>query len=106
MLAAVVFPWTGRRFFSRSPAAAYRIGKVPLMAVTGALTVAFFAFAFVLLWRDDIAAGPLVASHLPTDFWIIASVFAAGVLWYVGNRLYRSRRGVDVSLAFREIPVE
>jgi APA family basic amino acid/polyamine antiporter len=106
MLAAVVFPWTGRRFYRRSPAAAYRIGPVPLMSITGAITVAFFGLAFVLLWKDEIAAGPLIASHLPTDFWIIASVLAAGILWYVGNRIYRRRRGVDVSLAFREIPVE
>jgi amino acid transporter len=106
MLVAVVFPWTGKRFFDRSPAKAFMVGKVPLMAITGALTVAFFGLSIVLLWRDRIAAGPLIASHLPTDFWLVAGTLAASVLWYVGNRLYRSRRGVDISLAFREIPIE
>jgi amino acid transporter len=106
MLMAVVFPWTGRSFYKRSPVAAYRVGPIPLMSITGALTVAFFGLAFVLLWKDDIAAGPLISSHLPTDFWIIASVLVAAIVWYIGNRIYRHRRGVDVSLAFREIPVE
>lgn len=106
MAAAIVFPWTGRQFFDRSPAKAHRLGKIPLMSVTGALAVAFFGFAFVLLWTDKIAAGPLIASHLPTDFWLVAGTLVASALWYIGNRIYRRRRGVDISLAFREIPIE
>lgn len=106
MAAAIVFPWTGRKFFDRSPAAAYRLGGVPLMSITGALAVAFFGLAFVLLWKDKIAAGPLIASHLPTDFWLVVGTLAGSAAWYVGNRIYRQRRGVDISLAFREIPIE
>jgi amino acid transporter len=106
MAAAVVFPWTGKRFFERSPAAAFKIGGIPLMSITGALAVAFFGLAVVLLWTDEIAAGPLIASHLPTDFWLVLGTLLASAAWYVGNKLYRRRRGVDISLAFREIPIE
>jgi len=106
MLVAVVFPWTGRRFFDSSPASAYRIGRLPLMSLVGALTVAFFGLAIVLLWKDKIAAGPLIAHHLPTEFWILVSTLAFAVLWYVGNRIYRKREGVDIALAFNEIPIE
>jgi hypothetical protein len=72
----------------------------------GALTVAFFGLAIVLLWKDKIAAGPLIAHHLPTEFWILVSTLAFAVLWYVGNRIYRKREGVDIALAFNEIPIE
>jgi amino acid transporter len=106
MLMAVVFPRTRKRFFEASPAGAFKLGGLPLMSVMGALTVAFFGLALVLLWRDKIAAGPLIAHHLPTDFWILASTVGAGVLWYVGNRLYRRRHGVDIDLAFKQIPIE
>jgi amino acid transporter len=106
MLMAVVFPRTGKRFFENSPASAFRIGRVPLMSITGALSVAFFGLALVLLWRDKIAAGPLIAHHLPTDFWLVVGTLAGAILWYAGNRIYRQRQGVDIALAFREIPIE
>jgi len=106
MLVAVVFPWTGRQFFDASPAKAYRVGGIPLMSLTGAVTVAFFALAFVLLWRDENAAGPLFDSAQRTALWIIVGTLAAGALWYVGNRLYRRSRGVDIDLAFKQIPIE
>ncbi len=106
MLMAIVFPRTGKRFFQASPASAYKIGRLPLMSVTGALTVAFFGLAIVLLWRDKIAAGPLIAHHLPTDFWVLVATVGVGILWYIGNRLYRRRQGVDIELAFKQIPIE
>ncbi|HEY2771690.1 MAG TPA: hypothetical protein VGI87_14035 [Solirubrobacteraceae bacterium] len=106
MLIAVWFPYTRKRFFEASPASAFKIGKVPLMSITGALTVAFFGLAFVLLWKDKIAAGPLIASHLPKDFWILVGTIAFAVVWYVGNRIYRRQQGVDVDLAFKQIPIE
>ncbi len=59
MAVAIVFPWTGKRFFNASPAQAYRFAGLPLMAVTGAITTVFFGIAFVLLWTDDNAAGAL-----------------------------------------------
>lgn len=107
MAAAVVFPWAGRQFFERSPARAFRLGRLPLMSVMGVLSTAFFVLAFVLLWRDKIAAGPLIDfDHLSTGFWIIAGTIAAGLVWYVANKLYRRRQGIDIELAFRQIPIE
>lgn len=107
MIAAIVFPWTGKRFFEASPANAYKIGRIPLMTITGALTAAFFAVVIVLLWRDANAAGPLFSSDgVRTEFWIILGTLVAGALWYVGNKLYRRRQGVDIELAFKQIPIE
>lgn len=106
MVIAVVFPWTGRQFFQASPARAWRIGRVPLMSVAGALTTAFFVVAFVLLWQDDNAAGPLFGTHHHTELWIIAGSLVAGVLWYIGNRIYRRSKGVNVDLAFKQLPIE
>jgi amino acid transporter len=107
MFVAIVFPFTGRQFFRASSASAYKIGRVPLMSITGVLAVAFFILAFVLLWTDKIAAGPLIGGgHISTDLWIVIVTVAAAILWYAGNALYRRREGVDVALAFKEIPIE
>lgn len=108
MLMAIFFPFMrrGKRFYEASAASAYTIGRIPMMTITGILTVAFFGLSFVLLWRDKVAAGPLISHHLSVDFWILVITVALGALWYVGNRLYWRRRGIDVTLAFREIPIE
>jgi len=106
MALAVVFPWLGKRYFNASPAQAYRFLGLPLMSVTGAVTTVFFAIAFVLLWTDDNAAGALFDKAHRTELWIIVGTLVAGLAWYIGNKLYRRSQGVDIELAFRQIPIE
>ncbi len=106
LAAAIVFPWTGKRFFNASPAKAHRIAGLPLMSVAGALSTAFFVFVFVLLWRDDNAAGPLLGAAHRTELWIVVGALVAGTAWYIGNMIYRRRQGVDIELAFKQIPIE
>jgi len=107
MLAAVLFPRSRRELFDASPAAGPRLGGVPLMAVTGAVSLAFFALVLYLLWNDPIAAGPMFTlDHLSREFWLVLGVVAFGVAWFLGTKLYRRRQGVDVDLAFRRLPIE
>jgi amino acid transporter len=101
MLAGIVFPWTRRDMFERTPVARWRVGGIPAMSVFCALSAAFFAWAFYLLWNDPIAAG-----HDAIDIWPVVALFAAGVVWYLATRAYRQRGGLRVDLAFREIPIE
>jgi amino acid transporter len=107
MLAAVLFPRSRRELFEASPAAGQRLGGVPLMSVTGAVALVFFALVLYLLWNDPIAAGPMFTlGHVSREFWLVLGVVVFGVAWFLGNRLYRRRQGVDVDLAFRRLPIE
>jgi hypothetical protein len=107
MVAAILFPRTRRDLFQASPVAGSRIGGVPVMVVTAALSVAFFALVLYLLWNDPIAAGPMFTlDHLSREFWIVLGIVVFGVAWFLGTRLYRRRQGIDVDLAFRQIPIE
>jgi hypothetical protein len=106
-LSAVVFPWARRSFFESSPASAWRLFGIPVMSLTGIVSVAFFGLAFVLLWRDPIAAGRMVDFHHTTrEFWITIGVALFGIVWYVGMKMYRRSQGIDIGLAFRQIPIE
>lgn len=106
-LSAVVFPWARRSFFEGSPASAWRVFGIPVMSLTGIVSVAFFTLAFVLLWRDPIAAGRMVDFHHTTrEFWITVGVAFFGIVWYAGMKMYRRRQGIDIGLAFRQIPIE
>ena len=72
MVAAILFPRTRRELFQASPAAGSRIGRVPVMVVTAAISLAFFALVLYLLWNDPIAAGPMFTlDHLSREFWIV-----------------------------------
>jgi amino acid transporter len=107
MVSAVVFPRIRRRLFEVSPASEQRIGGVPIMSITGAIAAIFLAAVLVMLWTDEIAAGPLFTSDgVRGEFWLLLGAVVFGVVWYLATKAYRRRQGIDISLAFRQIPIE
>jgi len=111
MASAVVFPRVRKQLFDRSGVSDSRWGGIPIMSITGAITVAFFILAFVLLWKDENAAGPLIDFDVGlgdqrTEFWILLATVVLGAAWYIGNKIYRRSKGVDTDLAFKQIPIE
>lgn len=107
MVAAVFFPWARKNLFDVSPASEHRIFGLPLMSVTGSVGALFLATVLVMLWNDDIAAGPLFTSEgVRGEFWLILGVVVLGIAWYLGIKSYRRNQGVDISLAFKQIPIE
>ncbi len=52
------------------------------------------------------AAGPMIKKPLPVEFWITTGTAALGTLWYLGVKAYRRRQGIDIRLAFQQIPIE
>ena len=78
-----------------------------MMSVTGAIAAAFLAVVLVMLWNDENAAGPLFTSDGVTgEFWLLLGVVVLGIAWYLGAKAYRRRQGIDISLAFKQIPIE
>jgi amino acid transporter len=107
MVAAVLFPITRKTMYAASPAKNFKLAGIPVMPVAGAISAVFFAVMFVLLWRDPIAAGPLIhPSKMPVEAWITLGALVLGTAWYIGIRRYRRRQGIDISLAFQQIPIE
>jgi basic amino acid/polyamine antiporter, APA family len=107
MVAAVVFPLLRKSLYASSPAKNFRLLGVPVMPAAGAIAAAFMGYAFWLLWEDPNAAGPLVKpSRMPVEAWITLGAVVAGTAWYLGAKAYRKRRGIDISLAFQQIPIE
>ena len=107
MVAAVLFPITRKALYNASPARNFRLGPIPVMPAAGAISAVFFAIMFWLLWNDPIAAGPLIhPSKMPVEAWITLGALIAGTAWYLGAKAYRKRQGIDISLAFHQIPIE
>jgi hypothetical protein len=55
----------------------------------------------VLLWNDPLAAG-----HDPKSIGAVVGVFGLGIILYYVMKRLRKRQGIDVTLAFKEIPIE
>lgn len=99
-LAAIVFPFRKKDIFERSPLN-HRIGKLPLMTLFAIVQVAFMAIvAYLYLSNPSYGGGSLVSIGL------IGAVFVAGIIYYFTIRAYKKRKGVDIDLAFKEIPPE
>jgi len=107
MVSAVIFPLMRPSLFSASPAAQSRFLGFPLLSLLGLISALFFALTIYLLWNDPNAAGPLISSERVTlEFWIVLGTIVVGAAWYAFIRAYRRNQGIDVSLAFKQIPIE
>jgi len=107
MLAAVVFPLRRKQLYESSPAKNFKLFGLPIMPVAGAISAVFMAVMFYLLWTDANAAGPFFKpSKMPVEFWITLAAVVVGTCWYLWIKSYRKRRGINIRLAFQQIPIE
>lgn len=101
LAAGTIFPYRRPELYEKSPISTIRPFGVPIMTLACGLgTVAGIAY-FVDLFFDGFAAG-----HSWHSLSILLGWFAAGFVIYWTMKLYRARHGVNVDLAFRDIPVE
>lgn len=100
-IAAIAFPYRMKGVFEASPVS-WRVGGVPVMSIVGALsavTLGIMAWAFL----TDPSAG---LKGRPNLVWMNIGILVSGlVIYYIGKAVQRSR-GVDISKAYRELPVE
>lgn len=97
-LAGALMPYTGKPIYEASPAAKYKLGPIPLVTITGAISCVFNAtMAYYWLTVPELGINP--ASMV---FVLIAYVI--GFVYYVIWRAYRKRQGINLDLAFKVIP--
>jgi len=101
LLAGVFFPYRRKDIYEKSPIANIKVLGLPVMSVVCALG-AIAAFAFCIdLFFDGIAAGHSSHSLSVIIGWFVGAFVLYWVLWF-----WRRRQGVNVDLAFKEIPIE
>lgn len=101
-VAAAVFPFLKktRKIYEMSGLSKYRIGRVPIMTICG------IVYAFTLLTVLYYFVGPVYGElHLIT-FLETSSVFVGGIVAWFIVRAYRNRQGIDMMLAYKELPPE
>jgi len=99
--AGIFFPYLRPQLYEKSPIASKTILGLPMMTVACFLGFIAAQFYFWTLFFDPNAAG-----HDPTQVIIVAGVFVLGFVFYYVMKLIRRSQGIDVTLAFKEIPIE
>ena len=101
LAAGIFFPYIRPHIYNKSPIAKHRILGLPVMSVACFLGFLASQFYFWVLFSDPVAAG-----HQTNQVIIVAGVFVIGILFFFFMKAYRRSQGVDVNLAFKEIPIE
>ena len=101
LLAGVFFPYKRPELYEKSPLAGKTVFGLPIMTVGCFLGFLAAQFYFWTLFFDPNAAG-----HDPTQVAIVVGVFVIGLAFYYIMKMIRASQGIDVTLAFKEIPIE
>jgi amino acid transporter len=101
LAAGTVFPYRRPEIYEKSPISKRKVLGLPLMTVSCGLGFIAATFYFFVLFFDDFAAG-----HNAGRLAIMAGCFAGGFIFFQVMRAIRKSQGVDVDLAFKQIPIE
>jgi hypothetical protein len=81
-----------------------RVAGIPVFTLVGVLALLGFAAAiFVLLW--DPGSGASLSKN-PGKLELAAIVYAVGFAIYFISRAIRNRQGIELDLAYQELPPE
>lgn len=102
-VAAMLLPWRHRSLYESSPKVFQGswLGMPVIVWITG-VALAFWLVVLYLTLTSDAYSG----GYDTTSILTLLATFAFGPLLYAGSRLVMRRRGVDISLAMRELPPE
>jgi amino acid transporter len=100
-IAAAVLPWRRKEIYAASPIARYRVMGIPLITFAAGLFIAFLVFCLYKWLQDDI-----YGINNTDSLIFMGLLYLLALAIFAGSRIYRRRQGMDLSMAYGEIPAE
>ena len=102
VLAITLFPFTKRDLFENSSALVKRrVGKVPVITIVGAITMAYLLWMIIASFLYPAVGGRIGQGTLLT----LAGFVISGLIVFYVARAYRMRKeGVDINWTFQSVP--
>src|ERR1700689_3437201 len=100
-VAVIILPLRKPDLWYASPASKVKLFGVPVVPVSGVVTLALLVFNLYEWLSND-----LYFVNKPSSLIHMAAMYVLAIVIYVGARIIRNRQGIDLSLINKEIPVE
>jgi amino acid transporter len=102
-IGGILLPYRQRDMVENSPYAR-RIGGIPVVSIVATLALIGFGLGIaVILW--DPGSGASLSAN-PGKLWLTLGIYAVALGIYFVSRALRRRQGIDLTLAYRELPPE
>jgi len=99
-IAAIIFPLRQKKLYASSPAN-ISVGPIPLISIAGVVSLGFY-----LLLAYFYLTNPLYGANTPPVFTAIAVSVLLPLVVFIASYYYSKTKGLDLSLAFKELPPE
>ncbi len=104
-LAVMAFPFVKKDLFERAPGfVKARAGGVPVVSIFGALTAIGFGYMGYIAYGVPAVGWSQAAAVLTSE--VVVITVAVGLVVYFAMKAYYRSKGIDIGLAFKEIPPE
>jgi APA family basic amino acid/polyamine antiporter len=102
-IAAAVLPWRRPEIYNASPIVRYKVMGIPLITFTASLFIAFLVFCLFKWFTDP---DGVYAVNDTGSLIFMGGLYLLALAIFAGSRIYRRRQGMDLSMAYGEIPAE
>src|SRR5215468_9618896 len=100
-IAVVILPWRKPDLWRASPASRVKVLGVPIVPVSGVITIGLLVFNLVEWFSND-----LYFVNNKSSLIYMGAMYLLAIVLYISARVIRSRQGIDLGLINKEIPVE
>ncbi|MDG7016002.1 MAG: hypothetical protein JRM82_01350, partial [Nitrososphaerota archaeon] len=101
-VALMVFPYVKKDLFATAPGwVGKRVGGIPLVTLVGLLTAIGFGYVGYVAYSN-----PLITAPNLNSVYLALGVLVVAFAVYFTSRYYHKSKGMDISMALKEIPPE
>jgi len=102
-IAAIVLPFRKKlkTVYEASPVSKYKLGPIPFITICGVIYLSLLVTVLYYFFTNP----GLGAMYYPS-LEIMAGIYVFGTIYFYAMRAYRKRQGIEIDLAFKELPPE
>ncbi|MEN2974385.1 MAG: APC family permease [Candidatus Caldarchaeales archaeon] len=102
-IAAIIFPFIGkaRTIWETSPYKRWKIGPIPILTIAGIIDVVYIGILLYFFYTT-----PGLEAVTPLAIMWFLGLWIFGAAWYYGWRWRWKKKGIEIDLAWRELPPE
>jgi APA family basic amino acid/polyamine antiporter len=106
-LGGALFPWTRKEVYRTAPISKFKVGPIPLITICGVIA-ALFSAAMLYYFLTVPFLVNVDMSNLGYSgnyfLYAVVAIFFGWVAYYFVRRAYLKRIGIDLELAYKEVP--